>query len=195
MNHTDILNLIAKRRRVKQYLEIGVRNPQDNFDKIVCPERSAVDPRPCSLPAFGSTWELFCMTSDQFFALYPERQFGLVFVDGDHSQEQATRDVAHALASLRWSLGGTIVMHDCNPPDEAHTSGGLCGTVYRAFLQCRANRHLDCYCVDCDYGVGIVRISPNRAPLVLPSDYTYADFAEHRKEWLNLVDPSDVETP
>ena len=180
---------MAERIGARRYLEVGVRNPQDNFDKITCLERTAVDPKPCSLPAFGKTWELFCMTSDQFFTAYPVRRFDLIFVDGDHTAEQVSADVRNALRRI--DLSGCIVMHDCNPPDERHTSGALCGTAYRAFLELRQDRTLTCLCVDCDYGVGVVRMGANPNPLQFPKEYTYADFADHRAEWLNLIEPEN----
>ena len=190
MNRTDVLNGIAAVLDFRRYAEIGVRNPADNFDKIRCLERTGIDRSMIHLPAPGRSWELFCMTSDAFFERYPDRRFDLVFVDGNHMAEFVRRDVHNALRAIGDNPQGRVVMHDCNPPDDHHTHGSLCGTVYRAFLECRADPALDCSCVDCDYGVGVVRCRPNPMPLELPAEYDYAIFAEHRAEWLNLVPAS-----
>ena len=194
MNHTDILNRLAAVYGLERYLEIGVRNPASNFDKIECRERTGVDRRFDYLPLpYDSPrmWELFHMTSDEFFTRYDGRRFGLVFVDGNHRESFVRRDVNHAL----WAIGGVpegrVVMHDCNPPDARHTHPSLCGTAYRVFLECRANPNYECYCLDCDYGVGVIKRTAQPSPLELPTVYGYADFAANRAEWLNLIDPED----
>ena len=192
MNRTDILNALATTLDLKRYLEIGVRNPADNFDKIVCEERTGVDKRMLCAPDAGRPWEMFNMTSDAFFERYPNRKFDLVFIDGNHSEEFARRDFYNARRAIDSSPNGRIVMHDCNPPDEKRTHGSLCGTVYRMFLEIRRNRDLNACCVDCDYGVGIVSRSPNYNLLeIFTVNYTYADLAAHRIEWLNLIAPEN----
>ena len=57
----------------------------------------------------------FKVTSDEFFARRAPRlaPFGVVFVDGLHTHEQAYRDVVNALAHL--DDGGAVVVHDCSP--------------------------------------------------------------------------------
>lgn len=194
MNRTDVLNRLAATYGLERYLEIGVRNPASNFDKIECRERTGVDRRFNFLPLpldSPRMWELFHMTSDEFFARYHDRKFDLVLVDANHMAEFVRRDTAQALSAVWDNPRACVVMHDCNPPDEHHTHGSLCGTAYRVFLEHRADPGLTCYCLDCDYGVGVIRHEPHFSPLQLPSSYTYADFAEHRAEWLNLIDPKD----
>lgn len=194
MNRTDVLNRLAAVCGLERYLEIGVRNPASNFDRITCLARTGVDRRFNFLPLPHDSfrvWELFHMTSDEFFARYPDRQFDLVFVDGNHMAPFVRRDVLHSVHAIRDNPNGHIVMHDCNPPDEKHTHGSLCGTVYQVFLECRADPLLDCYCLDCDYGVGVIRHRANPLQLELPFDYDYATFAKNRSAWLNLIDPKD----
>jgi hypothetical protein len=51
--------------------------------------------------------------------------------------ECSIRDLRDALSLLR--VGGTLVEHDCDPPDRQHAiphdvPGGWCGVMYKAFL-------------------------------------------------------------
>lgn len=62
MNRTDLLNHLIKRHRLKYYLEIGVQNKSQNFDKIVCESKIGVDP---DINADAT----FSLTSDNFFKM------------------------------------------------------------------------------------------------------------------------------
>ena len=43
-HHTQLLNVLIKKHNLKSYLEIGVQNPANNFDKIECDSKVGVDP-------------------------------------------------------------------------------------------------------------------------------------------------------
>ena len=43
-NRTSILNFLLLETKAEHYLEIGVRNPNDNFDHILCNHKYSVDP-------------------------------------------------------------------------------------------------------------------------------------------------------
>ena len=87
-------------------------------------------------------------------------------------------------------------MHDCNPPTEFHQredyeiEGKLPpwnGTVWKSFAKLRIhNPYLNICCVDCDWGVGVIRrgVSSN---FLFKGQLDY-DFLElNRKELLNLI--------
>ena len=50
MNRTDVINHVIAARGLTSYLEIGIRNPADNFNRIDCPVRLMI--------AFGRLFEL-----------------------------------------------------------------------------------------------------------------------------------------
>jgi hypothetical protein len=189
---TDLLNHLIASRGYRRYLEIGVRDPRHNFNRIDAELKDSVDPAPRRPVKFE-------MTSDAFFA---QRQpaadsppYDLAFIDGLHLAEQVERDVANCLAHL--APGGTIVLHDCNPVTEhaqqevyepgAHWNG----TVWKAWAKLRATRADLAMCVvDIDEGCGVIRRG-SQMLISLPSvDYaalTYDLLAARRQELLNLV--------
>jgi len=191
---TDLLNFLAERYNLQRYLEIGVQNPAQNFDKIKCPHKISVDPD----PAAGAT---FCMTSDEFFHRYwtdqqwleenelPGWSPDLVFIDGLHTAEQVKQDFENALRVL--SPWGIIILHDCNPLKEEHTivprptpTGHWNGDVYRfaASLLHKGKRT-----VDIDNGCMVV---PNGDYQVLYeplSAWTWDIFDKSRVHALNLI--------
>jgi hypothetical protein len=125
VSRTAILNHLIRRHGYRDYLEIGVRT-NDNFRRVKAARKTGVDPTP----------EAPCthvMTSDAFFAQLPlETRFDLVFIDGLHEEGQVWRDVHNSLEVLR--EGGTLALHDCNPPTAWHQrdggdDGGRSGTA------------------------------------------------------------------
>ena len=69
------------------------------------------------------------MRSDEFFERFDGSSPNVVFVDGDHSYEQAKRDFENALGIL--APGGIIFLHDTWPRREEDTVAERCGTVLR----------------------------------------------------------------
>lgn len=148
MKRTEVLQRIAQTIKAETYLEIGVRNPGDNFvhvDNHICGAGVSigVDPSPRRDRVFsaepGDESAIMAATSDEFFErldkatkgrrrLYASsdagkvkvpKLFDLIFIDGDHRREQAAKDLANACAHL--TPKGVVVMHDVCPasPDEA----------------------------------------------------------------------------
>lgn len=182
MNRMMVINKLIARHKYQSYLEIGCQ-ADVAFRAIDVPLKVGVD------PVSGGTVR---MKSDQYFASTLQK-FDLIFIDGDHHHHQVYRDVVNALEHL--AVGGTIVMHDCLPPDAHHESLTLCGTAWRAFFMTRTRPDLDSFTCDFDYGVGVVRLRPNPAPVTvapyvgaLPigamDRLTYAQFVQNRKTWM-----------
>src|SRR5687768_13438612 len=93
---TDLLNHLAERYDLQAYLEIGLQDGTQNFDKIKCHKKISVDPDPKA----GADYE---MTSDEFFKYRMDDyegtpfEFSLIFIDGMHTAEQVKKDFENAL--------------------------------------------------------------------------------------------------
>jgi SAM-dependent methyltransferase len=190
MDRIDVLNLLIERRGYQRYLEIGCEG-DDCFSRIGCATKIGVDPRS------GGTHRT---TSDAFFAAARAagESFDLILVDGDHHHHQVLRDVENALGVL--GPGGCVVLHDCLPPGAEWATperlqDSWCGTVWRAFVKLRERADLDCVCGDFDFGVGIVRVLPNTAPIVTGKsmdELSWDDFFVHRREWMRPLSVAEV---
>ena len=200
---TEIINfLLSLKQNDTCYLEIGVRNPEDNFNKIKANKKYSVDPG----IEFKQNPVDFKMTSDVFFqklfrneVLSNSIKFDVIFIDGLHLAEQVDRDIKNALKYLKDD--GFVVLHDCNPPSEWHArelytylntpAGGYWnGTTWKAFLKWRFSPSVNSCCINCDWGVGILskkhQIGEN-----IDTNNPFFEFGvldKNRKEYLNLID-------
>lgn len=202
-SRTDIINfLISLKPNDTCYLEIGVRNPEDNFNHIKADKKYSVDPG----AEFKANPVDFKMTSDDFFlrlskseVLSDEIKFDVIFIDGLHLAEQVDKDIQNALKYIKDD--GFIVLHDCNPPSEWHAResynylntpahGYWNGTTWKAFLKWRFSPLVKSCCIDSDWGVGILsktfQIGENIDPVNPFFEYDILD--QNRKEQLNLID-------
>lgn len=187
---TDLLNHLAAKYNLQRYLEIGVQDPTQNFDKIKCEYKVGVDPADHIYSDHGTIYQ---MTSDVFlneaaYALgYNDRQFDLIFIDGQHTAEQVKKDFEGCLKYL--SPSGFIILHDCNPLKEEHTivprpteRGHWNGDVYK-FARVLA---IQKYTVDIDNGCMVI---PHSKEFIMrgASWWDWSHFDANRKEALNLI--------
>lgn len=167
----DWINEVIRKRGYEDYLEIGVRNPAECFDRIECTRKTSVDP--------GIEFEAnpvdFQLTSDAFFAQFRANQleglthhhrWDLIFIDGLHQAEQVNRDIENAIKHLK--PGGMIVLHDCWPPNERHaldsipqwedleTLGAWNGSTWRAFYRQWLMGRRRTYLINADWGIGVI---------------------------------------
>ena len=186
-SRTAIINHLIHKYKFKSYLEIGVRDGR-NYEKILVKNKIGVDPYPTK-----KIEGLHKVTSDNFFNKNNDL-FDIIFIDGLHLEHQVDKDIKGSLKSL--SEGGFIIMHDCNPPTEFHQRENYeidgkfppwNGTVWKSFAKLRTkNPDLIMCCVDCDWGVGVIRKGSS-------SCFNYSgnfdfDFLNHNREkLLNLV--------
>ena len=209
-SRTEIINhLLSIYEGATRYLEIGVRNPDDNFAHISATEKYSVDPG----VEFEANPVDFPVTSDAFFdalnkseVLSSDIRFDVIFIDGLHTAEQVDRDVSNALKYTKEN--GFIVLHDCNPPTEWHAretfqfkqspaGSRWNGTTWKAFLKWRHEQSLYSCCVDCDWGVGILSKAQDvGAPLDKINQnpfYEFAVLSNNRKDFLNLISFSELQ--
>ena len=144
------------------------------------------------------------MESDVFFKnlnggktkFKSDHTWDIILIDGLHLAEQVEVDIKNSLHHL--SPKGTIVLHDCNPydamiarespnPNWPHPAEWS-GTVWKAFYKLRHTRSdLNLFCIDTDWGVGIIR---RGTQVLAPADnpyYSYNKFASNRAVYLNLI--------
>lgn len=199
---SDIINFLLEHlNRETTYLEIGVRNPADNYDKIKSNVKYSVDPG----IEFKENPVDFKLTSDEFFdelkkgsVLSKDLKFDLIFIDGLHLAEQTDRDIQNAIEFIKED--GFIVLHDCNPPSEWHAREEYGyqispankywnGTTWKAFLKWRQKKEYYSCCLNSDWGVGIIsKIHPlGSVPSKINDFYDYKVLDENRKDLLNLI--------
>ncbi len=182
MLRTDVLNLLALHHNFYSYLEIGVADPSLNFNHIICPLKTGIDPDP------RVDVDLH-MTSNEFFNRN-SKKFDLIFIDGLHEAEQVKVDIYNSLNCL--NEGGFIVMHDCNPSSEMmqlvpRVSTEWTGDVWKAFVHYRREPDLLMYTIDTDYGVGVIQRGFQDSLIVAEEELTYQNFVKNKRRWLNLV--------
>jgi hypothetical protein len=201
---TNIINHLLQLNKAENYLEIGIRNPSDNFDLIKCKNKYSVDPG----LEIDFNPAIYPFESDVFFRklfnneldISSEIKFDVIFIDGLHLANQASRDILNSIKCL--NDDGFIVMHDCNPPNEyfaredyAYANGPSSsfwnGTTWKAFYNARHFNDIYSGCVDCDWGVGILSKNMlggllNRIDNIENQFYEFNIFESNRSRHLNL---------
>lgn len=87
--------------------------------------------------------------------------YDVILVDPYHEYETSARDLREAFALIKPQ--GTILVHDCNPEEEAlvtphYRDGAWCGLTYMAYLDMTLESVRSQSCtVDTDHGCGIIR--------------------------------------
>lgn len=193
ISRTEIINLLFEKYDFKNYLEIGVRVPAENFDKINAELKHSVDPEP-----MGTCTHI--MISDKFFESHVgEQKYDVIFVDGLHSAKQVYLDVINSIKHLNDC--GFIVMHDCNPPTEYHirsyddylkTRGQWNGDVFKGFIRLKTElKDWNCFVVDEDFGCGVITQCELKrkfqALLSTTDDVNWNYFNKYRNVLLDLI--------
>lgn len=182
----EIINHIIEKRGYKSYLEIGVKDGVC-FDRIICRGKWGMDINPLFVNP-----NVKKMSSDDYFAMTRGVEFDIIFIDGDHHEEQVDRDLWNALRCL--APNGTIVMHDCDPKDAKYATHEReadqiiwSGTAYKSFLSMRrSNPGLTMFVVDIDWGCGVIQRG-EQTLLDIPEHPTWDEFDANKTSWLNLI--------
>lgn len=196
MNHTYIINYLIKHFKLESYLEIGVGNPNDNFNLINCKFKESCDPYD-GIDEFDNQHDVsfltYYMTSDEMFKIN-NNKYDIIFINGLHEGNQVIRDVYNALQHLNYN--GFIVIHDCLP-DKYETqlyprqTSCWTGDVWKAIPTLK-KWGLNIHVVDVDWGCGIIRNNTDISNIKL-EEYGELDFFEvfkniHvRNEYLNVI--------
>ncbi len=185
-NVVHIVNAFVKKHKYERYLEIGVYR-RKVYSNVACKDKTSVDPL-CDSD--------YHMMSDEFFANLKESiKYDLIFIDGNHMEDFADRDIKNSLDHL--AEGGTILVHDCNPKTEfmqrEYVEGmppPWSGQVWRSFVNIKLRRNdLEMYVIDFDTGIGVIRRGQTDPieDMIIFSDISYDFFDKHRKRLLSLL--------
>ena len=108
MIRTRIINFLIKNMGYKDYLEIGLSNPDFNYLKVECEHKESCDPYfpskrdsmfdRSNLPKIVRDNLTYLMTSDEMFANMPaDKKYDIIFIDGLHTEEQCCRDIVNSM--------------------------------------------------------------------------------------------------
>ncbi|MCG9973011.1 class I SAM-dependent methyltransferase [Christiangramia crocea] len=187
MNRFQLMKHLIEEKNYSTYVEIGVHRGR-LFFPLKCKRKIAVD------PAMKINWKgklvwikrnffninnrYFEITSDEFFkrkapSLFKQDGVDLFFIDGLHTFEASLKDVLNSLRYL--NKNGTIVMHDCVPPNKAAATpassfheakdknikgwtGQWCGDVWKTmeYLKIKYPESLEISVMEDDFGLGII---------------------------------------
>lgn len=195
-HHTQLLNYLIERYGLKSYLELGVQNPANNFDKVNAWLKIGVDPN--YVNRIDTNQRIYQKTSDDFFSEEPTYagkpfKFGLIFIDGDHTKEQVKRDFENSMRCL--NQNGFIVIHDTLPLNEQGTrvpreTKQWWGDVYKFAFELNLYPGIDFCTYDFDNGCTVVwKTDKDLSIMQLPEvDY---EFYLNNKHLLRIRDCVD----
>lgn len=199
MDRTDIINSLIEKYNYTSYLEIGIEKCQ-NFLKVNCKNKECVDSFIFKDDYIGNkditiNYEseyyvydfieqnilTYKMDSDTFFN-NNIKTYDLIFIDGDHREQQVTKDIYNSLHCL--NENGSILLHDSLPEydemslDERVTIGWQ-GSVYKSILKLNSiYEGLEYYTIDTDSGCCLIRKKENfkvRDSFDIYEDIEYSD--------------------
>lgn len=205
MNRTEIINSLIKKHNYKSYLEIGLDDPNNNYNYIQCDNKECVDPffeedHKNGFDVQVNDFEniiknilTYRMTSDDFFK-QNTKKYDIIFIDGLHTKEQVGKDIINSLKVL--NPGGKIVCHDCLPINEAsqivpRKQAYWFGDVWRTIAEL-SKQNINFCTVDCDCGCCVINYFENAETLEYISswDKVWNDFKIDRS-FMNIISPSN----
>ena len=191
----DIINHLIEQNKYVNYLEIGV-NDGLCIRKIKAEHKDGVDPYPGSEVGGGEFPEInYPISSDDFFKFIGghDIKYDIIFIDGLHHATQVDKDIENSLKHLE--PNGTIVLHDCNPPEYEmqlvpRVTGLWNGDVWKSIVKVRCtNPNVQVNVIDTDWGVGIIKFGKQDLYIKAPLDecLTYSYFDQNRDEMTNII--------
>jgi hypothetical protein len=219
MEKFEVVNVLSRHFGYTSYLEICVPHTGHKFSLIDRKQLSTADRLMyrCPDPFDDGEPITFRTRSESSYEIIrtlrtARASYDIIFVDPFHTFGTSIVDIAGAFSLL--NEGGTIVVHDCNPPtaDVAtpeYVDGPWCGVTFAAFIDFALGGSGSYLTVDADYGCGVIskkiddallRSIPPRADLTADwlyhrhaSDGLFAFFDRNRAELLRLVSSADFQ--
>ena len=209
MIRTSVINSLIKKNNYKSYLEIGVNDPDNNFNLIECEIKECVDPYTAesfavtNLPDLSkndTSFLTYRMTSDEFFDKV-NKKYDLIFIDGLHTEEQTSRDLMNAMYHL--NPGGKIVLHDSCPyheeyqvanAEDAEDGVPWLGQVWKTIYKLHDAGDFYYNTIAYEPGLTIVDYSEQIPNLDYKLDLEYAEARSDKQSWvdyLHMIDAYD----
>jgi hypothetical protein len=207
LNRFDLINLIIQNKFPfgSKYLEIGLRNADDCFNKVIATDKHAVDPG-TEIRQMPENVELYNTTSDEFFKnleagnldIPKDYKWDIIFVDGLHLADQVYRDLCNASNYL--NPEGFILANNCNPDhwQKAHSDYDdylkaqreWNGTVWKAIYRARTEWDCMIYTIDSDQGICVINMKKPSTKIPHTNVfYEYGVMKDNREDHLGLVSP------
>lgn len=207
----ELINYLLRTRKVfdAAYLEIGVEDPRNCFNRVAAKFKRGVEPDTRLLPKprgrdKKAAEQFYPMTSAEYFRMNllrdePER-FDIIMIDGDHDYAACKADIEAALRILK--PGGLLVVDDVlcetewmgRPRAEYKFPEAWKGEAWRAFVEAAAacgyrfaTVHLGAT-GGVEIGVGVIDIGRILQGETFATPTTWADYAAQRGLWLNEMD-------
>lgn len=182
MTRTDIINSLIEKYNYIDYLEIGV-DKCDNYLHVRCKNKECVDPF-IHNEDYTNNKDIYIldktdyyiydfiekniltnkMDSDTFFE-FNHKKYDIIFIDGDHREEQVTKDIYNALQCL--NDNGSILLHDTLPwcaevSYDERTTRAWTGSVYKSIVKLNTlYEGIEYYTIDTDMGCCLIRKKKN----------------------------------
>jgi SAM-dependent methyltransferase len=186
-NHTILINALIEKYNLKSYLEIGINNPANNFNKINSRIKCSVDPD-------KEAKAMFDCTSDEFFDVN-HTIFDLIFIDGLHHADQVQRDFENSLRCL--TDNGYILIHDVLPENEEGTlvprqTKQWWGDVYKWAMKIGAYDRIDFKTFNIDNGCMLVWKDMGLYAQKVPELITWETYLECGHKFMNVTDKVEI---
>jgi len=195
-NHTQLLNALIEKYNLKYYLEIGVQNVYNNYDKIKCVIKYGVDPNVTVSDLNNSAHNgIHIMTSDEYFNEDYINIYDLIFIDGLHHADQVKRDFENSLRCL--SDNGYIVIHDVLPENESGTivpreTKQWWGDVYKFVMGLSNYDGIRFITFDIDNGCCLIKKDKNHKGKKTDITPTWETYITHGKQLLNVTTTVEI---
>jgi len=184
IHYKNIINFFIKKFNYNSYLELGVKDPRNNFNEINCEFKEGVD---IDLNANAT----YTMSTNEFFnTVGKNKTWDIIFIDADHKKEQVLLDFKNSL--YRLNKGGTIIMDDVNPTDSKLLVPKFCNNAWEAFAEISKRKDLITHVVKGTYA-GFVRRGKQKGHSInIVSSYNFLN--ENRKVLLNPISFTELQT-
>ncbi len=171
----ELINRIIEHKQHSSYLELGLGESRETYDRIKCPSRTGIDNNSLTRPDFLGT-------TDDFFKQNTQT-FDVIYIDANHEYSQVNKDFQNAAEVL--NPDGIIFMHDVGPENLENTKQTASGTAYISFIEIRGNPHFNAfsYIFPSNVVLGIVKKEANRNILV----YDRKDFDFYFNNKANIL--------
>ena len=196
----DVVNRLVRQFGFKRYLEYNKLDGGKCFSEVVCesktlafiPEQAYLDgpatERLLRTTAAVGTRDI--LTLPQLLERHAGERFDIILYDPVHVRPEVD-EVARALPALL-NPGGILIVHDCNPVNEAMTSvqrcpGAWVGETYKAFALLRHHNPGRALTVDEDFGCGLVWNKGLVLDYPVGADLTYQQFDSQRASYTGLI--------